>query len=214
MASGVRKKRLGEMLIEEGVINDLQLATALGDQKQWGGKIGEILLRMNMVTEEDLAYALQARLKVKWLSLKEMKIQEAIIKLVPEDTAKSFNVVPVGIKKTTLYIAMTDPTDLKTLDTLSFNLGMTVKPVIATQSDIKWAIAKYYDKSVPDEDGEVQEGVSGMAPEEAEKKNAALKLRMERKQFENNLKALMALLIEKDVITQDEIAEKLSEFEP
>jgi type IV pilus assembly protein PilB len=139
------KKRLGEILIEEGVISDLQLTQALGDQKQWGGKIGEILLRLGSMTEEDLAFALQARLKVKWLSLKEMRISDAIIKLVPEETAKQLNVVPVGIKKTTLFIAMTDPTDLKTLDTLSFNLGSTVKPVIATQSDIKWAIAKYYD---------------------------------------------------------------------
>ncbi|HEB01972.1 MAG TPA: hypothetical protein ENI12_01935, partial [Nitrospirae bacterium] len=66
MANSTKKKRLGELLIEEGVINDLQLATALGDQKQWGGKIGEILLRLKMMSEEDLAYALQARLKVKW----------------------------------------------------------------------------------------------------------------------------------------------------
>ena len=213
MANSTKKKRLGELLIEEGVINDLQLATALGDQKQWGGKIGEILLRLKMMSEEDLAYALQARLKVKWLSLKEMQIQEAIIKLVPEDTAKKFLIVPVGIRKTTLYIAMTDPTDLKTLDTLSFNLGMQVKPVIATQSDIKWAIARYYDKTVPDEEvSEYQAGVQAEIPD-AKEKSEKLKKRIARDQFEKNLKGLIALLLEKKVITQDELAEKISDFD-
>ncbi len=241
MANGAKKKRLGEILIEEGVINDLQLATALGDQKQWGGKIGEILLRMKMMTEEDLAFALQTRLKVKWLSLKEMTIQEAIIKLVPEDTAKKFLVVPVGIKKTTLFIAMTDPTDLKTLDTLSFNLGMMIKPVIATMTDIKWAIARYYDKTIPDEElaaahpeanrashestgepipeGEMTDAqVAAMQAASGGKgkvkvEGADLQKRMERKQFENNIKGLVALLIEKGVITQEELAEKISEYD-
>ena len=208
------KKRLGEILIEEGVINDLQLATALGDQKQWGGKIGEILLRLKMVTEEDLAYALQARLKVKWLSLKEMQIQEAIVKLIPEETAKKFLIMPVGIKKTTLYVAMTDPTDLQTLDTLSFNLGMQIKPVIATQSDIKWAIARYYDKIMPEEDkSEFRAGVQAEPTAEAKSKSERLKKRIEQDQFQRNLKGLMALLVEKKIITQDELAQKISEFE-
>ena len=213
MATGPKKKRLGELLIEEGVINDLQLATALGDQKQWGGKIGEILLRLKMLTEEDLAYALQSRLKVKWLSLKEMQIQDAIIKLVPEDSAKKFLIVPVGIRKTTLYIAMTDPTDLKTLDTLSFNLGMQVKPVIATQSDISWAIARYYDKTIPGEQPpEFQAGVQAEVPD-AKEKSEKLKKRIERDQFEKNLKGLIALLLEKKVITQEELADKISDFD-
>lgn len=210
MANGQKKKRLGEILIEEGVINDLQLATALGDQKQWGGKIGEILLRMKMLTEEDLAFALQARLKVKWLSLKEMTIQEAILKLVPEDTVKKFMIVPVGIKKTTLYIAMTDPTDLKTLDTLSFNLGMMVKPVIATQSDIKWAIARYYDKTVPESEVLAE---SAKSKSQAQAGGADLKTRIERQKFERNLSGLIALLIEKKIITQDELAEKISDMD-
>ena len=237
MATGAKKKRLGEILIEEGVINELQLATALGDQKQWGGKIGEILLRMKMMTEEDLAFALQTRLKVKWLSLKEMTVQEAIIKLVPEETAKKFLIVPVGIKKTTLYIAMTDPTDLKTLDTLSFNLGMMIKPVIATQSDIKWSIARYYDKTIPDEEivaaqaqasqaaSEVKDEIipeEEMTAAQAEAMQAApkekvkgkdLQKRMERKQFESNIKGLVALLIEKGVITQEELAEKIADYD-
>ncbi len=239
MANGAKKKRLGEILIEEGVINDLQLATALGDQKQWGGKIGEILLRLKMMTEDDLAFALQTRLKVKWLSLKEMTIQEAIIKLVPEETAKQFMVVPVGIKKTTLYIAMTDPTDLKTLDTLSFNLGMMIKPVIATLTDIKWAIARYYDKTIPDEEVKAVHAEARQASYESKDepipdeemsdaqteamqaasggkvkaKGADLQKRMERKQFENNLKGLVALLIEKGLITQEELAEKIADFD-
>jgi type IV pilus assembly protein PilB len=207
-----KKKRLGEILIAEGVIDDLQLARALGDQKQWGGKLGEILLRMKLVTEEDLAYALQANLRVKWLSLKEVRIPEAIIKLVPEDLAKKFMVVPVALKKTALYIATTDPTDLMAIDTISFNIGMMVKPVIATQSDIKWALARYYDKTVPEEPvpaGQVYQAEAA-APQA---KDTALKKRMERKASSNALKGLISLLIEKSVITQDELAEKISELD-
>lgn len=208
-----RRKKLGEILIEEGVIDDMQLARALGDQKQWGGRLGEILLRMKLVTEDDLAYALQSNLRVKWLSLKEMRIPEAVIKLIPADIAKKFMVVPVALKKTVLYIATTDPTDLVSLDTISFNIGMVVKTVIATQSDIRWAIARYYDKTVPGEEGAAAEQGLAAPADEAEEKDAALKKRMERKANVTALKGLISLLIEKKVITQEELADKIGELE-
>lgn len=218
MSDRGKVKRLGEILIQEGAINELQLAQALGDQKQWGGKIGEVLLRLKMLSEDDLAFALQTRLRVKWLSLKELTIHEEVIKQLSGETARKFMVVPVGIDNKTLIVALTDPTDLKTLDTISFSLGMKVKPVIATVSDIQWAVGYYY--CAPEQETVAEQPGLKLKPHEDRiklenyedrMKTSKLQKKMQEQRYETNLKGLVALLIEKGLITEEELADKISQ---
>lgn len=203
-----KRKRLGEILIEEGVINDLQLSSALGEQKRWGGRLGSILLKMGYLTEEDLALALQQRLGIKWLSLRDLKIPDVVLKRLPAEMAKQFTVFPVAIDGKSLVVATADPTDLMTIDTLSFNAGMNVKTVLAMESDIKWAIAKYYDKTIPDEPAP-QQRTEPVQPKTDEKKQVSVI--QTRITTETALEALVGLLIEKGVITRDELAKRISE---
>lgn len=207
-----KKKRVGEILLAEGLINEWQLAAALADQSQFGGRLGTVLLRLGFIKEEDLAYALQARLGIKWLSLRELQIHEKVVQSIPVDSAKKLHVMPVTMDDKTITVALNDPTDLKTLDTLSFVTGKKIRPVIALESDIAWAISKYYDKAedadkkpvppklvLPPAGGEqIARG--------AERPQAGLKV-----SIGFTLEAIVALLIEKGVITREELAKKIGE---
>ena len=146
-----KKMQLGEIFIKAGIINELQLARALGDQKQWGGRLGSILVRMGYITEDDLAAVLEQQMGVKWLSLKDLTISDDAIRVVKKDIAKKYFIVPVAYDGKVVTLAMPDPNDLRSVDTLEFVLGKRIRPVIATKGDIEWAITKYYEKTAIEE---------------------------------------------------------------
>jgi type IV pilus assembly protein PilB len=146
--SGIRKKRLGRILLAEGCITEEQLAQALGHQKQWKGsvKLGSELIRRGYISEEDLAFVLAKQLNIPWLSLHECCIDRDAARAVDAKLAKQLSMMPVAKRNGELTVATIDPTDLGTLATLGFAVGMRIEPVIATSSDIRWAIARYYDR--------------------------------------------------------------------
>jgi type IV pilus assembly protein PilB len=146
--SSVQKKRLGRILLAEGCITEEQLAQALGHQKQWKGsvKLGSELIRRGYISEEDLAFVLAKQLNIPWLSLHECRIDQDAVRAVDAKLARKLSMMPVAKRNGGLTVATIDPTDLVTLDTLGFAAGMRIEPVIATSSDIRWAIARYYDR--------------------------------------------------------------------
>lgn len=145
------RRRLGEILLDAGLINELQLARALGQHKQWGGKLGNSLIKMRFISEEDLAAVLESQLGIKWISLRDIAISDSAIGSMKADVAKKYNIMPVLVARKNITVATNDPTDLVTLDTVEFILGKRIKPVIAIKSEIEWAIAKYYDGVETDE---------------------------------------------------------------
>jgi type IV pilus assembly protein PilB len=140
------KKRLGEMLIEAGVIDETQLNSALTHQKQWGGKLASILIELGYLDEKAVASVLEKQLNVICVSLKDMDISPEAKKLIDADTAQKYEIIPIDFSKEreTLTLAMSDPTDLKAIDELSFLLGLEIKPVLAIKSVITRAIQKNY----------------------------------------------------------------------
>jgi|GEM_PF-657276 len=145
------RRRLGEILLEAGLINELQLARALGQHKQWGGKLGNSLIKMGFISEEDLAAVLESQLGIKWISLRDIAISDSALGSMKADVAKKYHIMPVLVARKNITVATNDPTDLVTLDTVEFILGKRIKPVIAIKSEIDWAIAKYYDGVETDE---------------------------------------------------------------
>lgn len=139
------KKPLGETLVEAGLIDSLQLAVALGQQQRWGGKLGSELVRLGFIEERELAFVLQEQLGIKWISLYDREIPHAVLSKVPAELAKNYLVMPVDISGNTLTLATTNPTDLATLDNISFAVGLKIRPVMALENDIKRAIARYYE---------------------------------------------------------------------
>lgn len=139
---GVRKM-LGQMLIEAGLIDEIQLTVALGAQKESGLKIGKQLLKLGFVEEGDLAMFLKDDSDV-GIPLPQRRISPEALKSVPEAIAFQYKVVPLALVGKSLVLALADPSDLKTIDELSFKLGKNIHPVRAFEWDIESALLKFY----------------------------------------------------------------------
>lgn len=144
----MRKKRLGEILIDAGLINETQLASALNSQKTWGGKLGSTLVRMGFVKEEDLLRCLSAQLRLPSVDFAKIRVAPKALQAIPHRIAEKYNVIPVALKeemgKKTIILAMSDPTNLDVIGEIQFQTGVNVRPVVATESAISRAVDEHY----------------------------------------------------------------------
>lgn len=138
------KKRLGEMLVEAGLITEFQLSSALGHQKQWGGRIASILIDLGFVGEKSVASVLGKQLGQECISMGDRQIPPEALKKVKPDIAQKYRIMPLDLDKSTLTVAISDPTDFNTIGELNFLLGIEIKPLLAIESGIKNAINKHY----------------------------------------------------------------------
>jgi hypothetical protein len=139
------RKKLGDLLKEEGVIDDFQLEAALSHQRNWGGKLGSILVELEFAREEDIARIIADKLKITYENLFDPELPSDVTKLLKVDMAKKFGVMPVRKESNVLVLAMSDPMDIETMDNIRFITGLNIKPVLAMASEIRDAIRKYYD---------------------------------------------------------------------
>lgn len=139
------KKRLGEMLHEAGLLDNLQLGAALAYQREWGGRLGSILVKRGLITQQDIVTVIEKQTGISCLQYPSMKKPSPeLMKLVKLDIARKFCVFPVSLEGRVLTVASVDPTDLKTLDEIGFHLNVRVKAVLACEEDIEDAIDVHY----------------------------------------------------------------------
>jgi type IV pilus assembly protein PilB len=138
-------KKLGDMIKDAGLIDDFQLETALSHQRNWGGKLGAILIELAFVKEDDVSRLLAQKLRLPHVNLFEPEISPEVIKLIKPETAKKYRVVPVKKEGKDLTLAMMDPLDIEAMDAIRFATGLAVKSSLALDSEIRDAIRKYYD---------------------------------------------------------------------
>jgi type IV pilus assembly protein PilB len=141
--------RIGELLLKEKLITAEQLQQALGQQKSGGGKLGYNLVKMGFVKDEQITSLLSKQYGVPAINLASFKIDLTIIKLVPTETARKYQIIPLSRSGSTLTIAMTDPTNVFAMDDIKFMTGYTVEPVVASEVAITDAIEKYYPSGKP-----------------------------------------------------------------
>ena len=139
------RKKLGDLLKEAGLIDDFQLEAALSHQRNWGGKLGSIVVDLEFAGEEDIARVISETMGVPYINLFEPELSPDIFKVLKADMAKKFGVVPVRKEANALVLAMSDPLDIATMDNIRFITGLSIKPVLSMASEIKDAIRKYYD---------------------------------------------------------------------
>ena len=145
-------KKLGELLLEAGLIDEFQLKSALADQGGWGGRLGSIMIRKGFVSEKEVLSVIEKQYGLSVISLDTIeKPSDEVLKMVGADVARKFGIFPVGLEGKTLVIAIADPTDLKVLDDITFKLGMRVKPRLALESEIMRAIAVHYEGNISGE---------------------------------------------------------------
>jgi len=144
------RKKLGQILLEAGVLDEYQLKSALGYQRQWGGRLGEVLLKNRFVSEEALLKALHIQLAIPLIDLSQMEIPEALLRLLPVELVEKHQLLPVkmvkepGKTQPTIFVAISDPPNIQGLDAVRFKTGKQVRAVLATPSAIRKAIRKYY----------------------------------------------------------------------
>lgn len=147
------KLRLGEMLVERGVINYNQLNEALGVQKKRGERLACILVELGVMTDDGIANFLSKELNIPRAKVSELNNIDITMKnIVPENMIRRELVLPVTKKDNTLVVAMVDPLNVIAIDELSSRTGFFIKTVIATESEIKNAIEKHYGKLISMDD--------------------------------------------------------------
>jgi type IV pilus assembly protein PilB len=139
-----RRKKLGELLLQANLIDQLTLEKALEIQKTQKRKIGQILIGMGVIDDEKIAKALASQLKIPFLRLSDVQIPKEVIDLVPQDMAENYLLIPVKVVKKQLVIAMANPLEFYALDDLRFITQMSIFVTVAPQSDVLSAIQKFY----------------------------------------------------------------------
>ncbi len=152
-------RRLGDLLVAEGLISQEQLLKALREQKGTTEKLGSILVRLNLLTEEQLIGFLSRQYGIPSMTLSQLDVDAEVLKLVPAAIAKKYEVLPVKRVGNTLTLAMADPTNVFALDDIAFMTNLQVLPVVASQAAIRKAI----DRSYEGQGGAVTEILSELA---------------------------------------------------
>ena len=139
-------RRLGDLLVGESLITPEDLRHALAEQKGTSEKLGSILVRLNLLSEEQLIGFLSHQYGIPSITLSQLDIDPEVLRLVPAQLAKKYEVIPIKRTGQTLTLAMSDPTNVFALDDVGFMTGLTVVPVVASQSAIRKAIGLLYEE--------------------------------------------------------------------
>ncbi|OQX89785.1 MAG: type IV-A pilus assembly ATPase PilB [candidate division Zixibacteria bacterium 4484_93] len=139
--------KIGEMLVKAGRITEEELKTALDRQKETGQKLGQVLLELGFIEDENvISEFLAKQLNIGTVKLSDMELDPEIISLIPAEIAKKFGVIPTLKIGKILFIATSDPTNVYVLDTLKFVTGLDVQPLVSSKNAIQDAINKYYEE--------------------------------------------------------------------
>jgi type IV pilus assembly protein PilB len=138
------RKKIGECLIQAGLITEEDLGVALTEHKRTGERLGVVLVRMNLATEKQIAKALAFQLGFPYINLSENPPDAGAVTLIPKDVALKRVCVAVRLEKNLLTVAMSDPLLFSLVQDLEFQTGYRIKQVVATRGDITEAIQTGY----------------------------------------------------------------------
>ncbi|MEO7658042.1 MAG: type IV-A pilus assembly ATPase PilB [Pyrinomonadaceae bacterium] len=139
--------KLGEILVRENLITSQQLRETLEYQRANGGRLGSNLVRLGHVSDDVVTAVLSRQYGVPSINLDLFQIETDVIKLISEDVATKYSVLPISKVGASLTLAMADPTNVFAMDDIKFMTGLNVEPVIASETSIQMAISKYYSGS-------------------------------------------------------------------
>ncbi len=141
------RTRIGEMLVQLGRLDTMQLQAALAHQRRWGGRLGGAIVHLGFLEEDALLDALGQQLGVPFVEIGDREIPPKVLALVPRKVAQARRVLPLELtvegRRGVLVVAVDDPGDLGILDELAFVTGLQVRPVLAREVDLDRALERY-----------------------------------------------------------------------
>jgi len=147
MHMNLKNKRLGEMLVSAKLISEAQLSQALQEQKMNGGRLGSQLVKLGYISEDDLINFLCVQYGVPAVNLRDFKIDEQVVTLIPTDLVNKYLTIPINRVGSTLIVATCDPTNISAIDDIKFITGYNVEIVVASETVLKETIEKLFDSS-------------------------------------------------------------------
>ncbi|MDP1853597.1 MAG: ATPase, T2SS/T4P/T4SS family [Candidatus Omnitrophota bacterium] len=138
------KDRLTEILLNNKLISEDKLKAAINFQKEKGGRLSDILIELKFLTEKDILSVLSESLGFSSIDLSKLEIDPEIIRILPSNIARHYQIIPLLKKENFLTVAMADPLNILAIDDISTRTGYTIIPLIVTASDMALAMEKYY----------------------------------------------------------------------
>src|SRR5437870_4833010 len=154
-------QRLGDLLVKEKVITQEQLTQATKVQKETNCRLGSALVKLGFLTDEDVSTFLSRQYGVPSINLSYFEIDPAVVKLIPVETARRYQILPLSRVGASLTIAMVDPTNVFAMDDIKFMTGFNIEPVVASESAIAEGIEKAYGETQQENLDEVMASISG-----------------------------------------------------
>src|ERR1700740_1224618 len=163
-------QRLGDLLVKEKIITPEQLEQATKAQKEQNVRLGSALVKLGFLTDEDVTNFLSRQYGVPAINLSYFEIDPAVVKIIPFETAKRYQILPLSRVGASLTIAMVDPTNVFAMDDIKFMTGFNIEPVVASESSILAGIDKAYGASKEEDLESVMQSMTEMSAEDAGRK--------------------------------------------
>jgi type IV pilus assembly protein PilB len=141
-----KRKRLGELLIEGGLIDEQTLRQALETQKVQKRRIGQILVNMGVVDDMAIARVLSTQLRLPLIHLEDLSVPPEILSLVPQEIAENYLLLPLRLENRLLTVAMVNPLEFYAIDDVRFATGLDVSMAVSPESEMISALARHYPK--------------------------------------------------------------------
>ena len=139
--------KLGEILVRENLLSAQQLREALNYQHKHGGRLGYNLVKLGLISDDVITAVLSRQYGVPSVNLDLFNIEDSVIRLIPREVAQKYSVLPLSRVGSTLTLAMVDPTNVFAMDDIKFMTGLNIEPVVVSEASVNDAINKYYQAS-------------------------------------------------------------------
>jgi len=163
-----KRRHLGEILYRAGVVEKRALISAIKTAKANNRRLGQVLLELGLIDEETLTKALAKQFGLKYVNLDKVSIPPDALKLIPEDTLRKHNVLPLGMNNGRLKLIISDPSDLDTMDAIRFRLNTELDCYLASPSRIRSYIEAMLDSEQQEQDDRLKHSIDATAAELAE----------------------------------------------
>src|SRR6476646_11399812 len=139
--------KLGEILVRENLISPQHLRQALDYQREHGGRLGFNLVKLGLVSDDTITAVLSRQYGIPSVNLELFNIDDSVLRLIPQEVAQKYSVLPLSRVGATLTLAMVDPTNVFAMDDIKFMTGLNVEPVVVSETALNAAVRKYYGSS-------------------------------------------------------------------